>query len=398
MVRAAAKNHALRRHRHRPGRLRRAREKLAAGGGKLGFADRYALAAKAFSHTAEYDGMIASWLTARDEKGAARAFPDRLNLSFRAPSGCATARTRTSRPPSTSSPPRREAPRALPPAPGQGALLQQHRSTPTPPAESLPHVRRSPPACIVKHSEPLRRGHRAVRPWRPTGARSLTDPRPRSAASSPSTERWTATRPRPCRSSSSRWSSPRRTTRRRGRCSRPKQERAPAGDRAGVKLRAEPPRREARGRRAPRSDRDGRLRRRRSFVRHEATAHAGRDETTSSSPGAWRKLVKSNAIVVWKRRPPLGVGAGQMSRVDSYAHRRGEGARVRLARRVRGRLGRLLPLSATAWSSLAEAGMRAVIQPGGSVRDAEVIAAADAHGISHGVHRHAALPALRPRP
>ena len=57
-------------------------KKLAASGGKLGFADRYALAAKAFSHTAEYDGMISSWLTARDAKGAARAFPDRLNLQF----------------------------------------------------------------------------------------------------------------------------------------------------------------------------------------------------------------------------------------------------------------------------------------------------------------------------
>jgi phosphoribosylaminoimidazolecarboxamide formyltransferase/IMP cyclohydrolase len=46
-------------------------------------ADRYALAAKAFSHTAEYDGMISSWLTARDANGAAREFPDRLNLQYR---------------------------------------------------------------------------------------------------------------------------------------------------------------------------------------------------------------------------------------------------------------------------------------------------------------------------
>ena len=83
MVRAAAKNHAFVAIVTDPADYAPLAKKLAAGGGKLGFADRYALAAKAFSHTAEYDGMISSWLTARDEKGAARAFPDRLNLSFR---------------------------------------------------------------------------------------------------------------------------------------------------------------------------------------------------------------------------------------------------------------------------------------------------------------------------
>jgi phosphoribosylaminoimidazolecarboxamide formyltransferase/IMP cyclohydrolase len=42
----------------------------------------------------------------------------------------------------------------------------------------------------------------------------------------------------------------------------------------------------------------------------------------------------------------------------------------------------------------AEAGITAVIQPGGSMRDEEVIAAADEHGMAHGLHRHAAFPAL----
>ncbi len=82
MVRAAAKNHAFVAIVTDPADYASLAKKLAANGGKLGFADRYALAAKAFSHTAEYDGMISSWLTARDEKGAARAFPDRLNLQF----------------------------------------------------------------------------------------------------------------------------------------------------------------------------------------------------------------------------------------------------------------------------------------------------------------------------
>jgi phosphoribosylaminoimidazolecarboxamide formyltransferase/IMP cyclohydrolase len=82
MVRASAKNHAFVAVVTDPADYAGLAKKLAASGGKLGFADRYALAAKAFSHTAEYDGMISSWLTARDEKGAAREFPDRLNLQF----------------------------------------------------------------------------------------------------------------------------------------------------------------------------------------------------------------------------------------------------------------------------------------------------------------------------
>jgi phosphoribosylaminoimidazolecarboxamide formyltransferase/IMP cyclohydrolase len=83
MVRAAAKNHAFVAVVTDPADYAGIQRKMKAGGGALGMDDRYALAAKAFSHTAEYDGMISSWLTARDAKGAARAFPDRLNLQFR---------------------------------------------------------------------------------------------------------------------------------------------------------------------------------------------------------------------------------------------------------------------------------------------------------------------------
>jgi phosphoribosylaminoimidazolecarboxamide formyltransferase/IMP cyclohydrolase len=82
MVRASAKNHAFVAIVTDPADYAPLAGKLAANGGRLGFADRYALAAKAFSHTAEYDGMISSWLTARDESGAVRAFPDRMNLQY----------------------------------------------------------------------------------------------------------------------------------------------------------------------------------------------------------------------------------------------------------------------------------------------------------------------------
>ena len=53
---------------------------LAANGSVLSTATRFALARKAFSHTAAYDGAISNWLTARGPDGAAAAFPDRFNL------------------------------------------------------------------------------------------------------------------------------------------------------------------------------------------------------------------------------------------------------------------------------------------------------------------------------
>jgi phosphoribosylaminoimidazolecarboxamide formyltransferase/IMP cyclohydrolase len=83
MVRAAAKNHAFVAIVTDPADYPAILQKMKAGGGSIGSDDRYALAAKAFSHTAEYDGMISNWLTAREPSGRARDFPDRLNLQFR---------------------------------------------------------------------------------------------------------------------------------------------------------------------------------------------------------------------------------------------------------------------------------------------------------------------------
>nr|HEX4317910.1 bifunctional phosphoribosylaminoimidazolecarboxamide formyltransferase/IMP cyclohydrolase [Kofleriaceae bacterium] len=96
---------------------------------------------------------------------------------------------------------------------------------------------------------------------------------------------------------------------------------------------------------------------------------------------AWRvaKHVKSNAIVFAKGGVTLAIGAGQMSRVDS----------VRICER---KAGDKLAGSAVASDAffpfrdgvdvLASAGARAVVQPGGSVRDDEVITAADEHGLA----------------
>jgi phosphoribosylaminoimidazolecarboxamide formyltransferase/IMP cyclohydrolase len=99
---------------------------------------------------------------------------------------------------------------------------------------------------------------------------------------------------------------------------------------------------------------------------------------------AWRvcKFVKSNAIVYARDRSTIGIGAGQMSRVYSSRLAAMKAADEKL------------PVAGAVMASdaffpfrdgidvAAEYGIRAVIQPGGSKRDDEVIAAADGHGMA----------------
>jgi phosphoribosylaminoimidazolecarboxamide formyltransferase/IMP cyclohydrolase len=98
----------------------------------------------------------------------------------------------------------------------------------------------------------------------------------------------------------------------------------------------------------------------------------------------WRvaKFVKSNAIVYGKDNMTIGVGAGQMSRVNS----------ARIAGIKAEQAGLPVPGSVMASDAFfpfrdgidqaAQAGITAVIQPGGSMRDEETIAAADEHGMA----------------
>jgi phosphoribosylaminoimidazolecarboxamide formyltransferase/IMP cyclohydrolase len=99
---------------------------------------------------------------------------------------------------------------------------------------------------------------------------------------------------------------------------------------------------------------------------------------------AWRvaKFVKSNAIVYCKDGATLGVGAGQMSRVDSarIAALKARAAGLALAGSVMAS-DAFFPFR-DGLDQAAEVGVTAVIQPGGSLRDAEVIAAADEHGMA----------------
>jgi phosphoribosylaminoimidazolecarboxamide formyltransferase/IMP cyclohydrolase len=57
-------------------------EELKANGGALSFPTRFALARKAFTHTARYDGAIANWLTSLDAENKPTVFPERLQLAF----------------------------------------------------------------------------------------------------------------------------------------------------------------------------------------------------------------------------------------------------------------------------------------------------------------------------
>ncbi|HIQ31217.1 MAG TPA: bifunctional phosphoribosylaminoimidazolecarboxamide formyltransferase/IMP cyclohydrolase [Aquifex aeolicus] len=114
------------------------------------------------------------------------------------------------------------------------------------------------------------------------------------------------------------------------------------------------------------------------------TRRKPREEEMEDLLFAWKvcKYVKSNAVVIAKGRKTLAIGSGQVSRVDSLR------CAVEKARR------RGIDLSGAVLASEAffpfrdsidlahEVGIRAIIHPGGSVRDSEVFCAADEHGIA----------------
>jgi phosphoribosylaminoimidazolecarboxamide formyltransferase/IMP cyclohydrolase len=108
------------------------------------------------------------------------------------------------------------------------------------------------------------------------------------------------------------------------------------------------------------------------------------DEELDNLRFAWRAVagIKSNAIVLARDGATIGIGAGQMSRVDSSflaAHKARQAGHDTT--------GAVLASDAffpfrDGIDHAAAAGVRAVVQPGGSVRDAEVIAAANEHGMA----------------
>jgi phosphoribosylaminoimidazolecarboxamide formyltransferase/IMP cyclohydrolase len=91
------------------------------------------------------------------------------------------------------------------------------------------------------------------------------------------------------------------------------------------------------------------------------------------------RSVKSNAILLASGGATVGVGMGQVNRVDS--------ARLAVARAGERAAGSVAASDAffpfpDGLEVLAQGGVRAVVQPGGSMRDAEVVAAAEAAGLT----------------
>jgi phosphoribosylaminoimidazolecarboxamide formyltransferase/IMP cyclohydrolase len=112
-----------------------------------------------------------------------------------------------------------------------------------------------------------------------------------------------------------------------------------------------------------------------------ATGAPADEQTLADLEFAWRSLraVKSNAILLAHEGATVGVGMGQVNRVDSSRL-----AVTRAGDRAKGSVGAsdaFFPFP-DGLEVLIEAGVRAVVQPGGSIRDAEVIAAAEAAGIT----------------
>jgi phosphoribosylaminoimidazolecarboxamide formyltransferase/IMP cyclohydrolase len=376
MVRAAAKNHEFVAIVTDPADYARIAQKLAAGGGALAYDDRFALAAKAFSHTAEYDGMISNWLTARDANGIAREFPDRFNAQFRLaqplrygenPHQSAAFYVERDPPPGTLARFRQL----------QGKELSYNNIADADAAWECCRTFDVPACVIIKHANPCGVAI-ADSPLAAYRNAFLTDPTSAFGgiiAFNRAVDRETAEA-----------------------VARQFVEVviAPAYDDAARELFA-----------AKKNVRLLAIDVARDFNRHEMKRVGGglllqtaddydvaelrivtrRDPTKDEMNDlifAFRvaKYVKSNAIVFCRHGMTLGVGAGQMSRVDS----------TRIAAIKAKNAGLALRGSVVASDAffpfrdgldvVAKAGARAVIQPGGSVRDDEVIAAADEHGLA----------------
>ena len=113
----------------------------------------------------------------------------------------------------------------------------------------------------------------------------------------------------------------------------------------------------------------------------QVSGQAVDEQTMKDLEFAWRSVrsVKSNAILLAKNTASVGIGMGQVNRVDSAKL-----AVARAGERVKGSIAAsdaFFPF-ADGLQILIDAGVVAVVQPGGSVRDEEVIAAANAGGIA----------------
>ncbi len=377
MLRSAAKNHAAVAVVVDPADYARVLEELRATG-EVSAATRFALATKAFAHTAAYDGAIANYLSALDAQGARGAFPGVLSLQFaklqdmrygeNPHQAAAFYRDAEARPGGIAGY------RQL-----QGKALSYNNVADADAAWECVKGFAEPACVIVKHANPCGAalGKSTLDAYRkafktdPTSAfggiiafnRALD-----GAAAAQVGKQFAEVIIAP---------------------------RVDAGARAAFAKKANLRVLEVPLARAPNAldlKRVGGGLLAQSADAHELAA-ADLKAVTKRKPGkaqladllfAWRvaKFVKSNAIVFVKGGMTLGVGAGQMSRIDS--------ARIAAIKAKAAGLSLKGSVAASdaffpfrdGLDAVAKAGAVAVIQPGGSVRDDEVIAAADARKVA----------------
>jgi phosphoribosylaminoimidazolecarboxamide formyltransferase/IMP cyclohydrolase len=347
-------------------------EALASGGPEE--AQRYELAVKAFVHTARYDGVIAAWLSARTSDGSAERFPRHLAIYAERVSVLRYGEN-----------PHQAA--ALYRLPGEGpslatALVLQGKEISfnnlldLDAALALAQELDPPAAVVVKHTNPcgvalgatLEEAYRRARECDPRsafgGIVALTGEVDGGAARALA-ETFLEAVVAPGFSSEAREI-----------LGAKKNLRLVVAPIAGA-ARGQDLRRVWGGLLAQEPDRpaaeDGPWK--------VVTRRAPTDEELAALRFAWRvvKHVKSNAVVFARAGRTAGIGAGQMSRVDA----------VEVARRKAGASLAGTVLASDAFFpfpdgliAAAEAGATAVVQPGGSVRDEEVIAAADERGVA----------------
>jgi phosphoribosylaminoimidazolecarboxamide formyltransferase / IMP cyclohydrolase len=380
MVRAAAKNHASVTVVVDPGDYRALLDELAANQGATTIPMRQKLAAKAFAHTAQYDAMVSAYFTGAIG-GAAPTFPDDLNLSFRKHLDLRYGEN-----------PHQQAafytdPRAIGASVTQARQIQGKELSYNNIADSdtaLECVRQFDfPACvIVKHANPCgvaradNIGDAYARAYRtdPTSAyggviafnRELDEATARAIVDQQFVEVIIA----PAVSDAAKaLLSPKDNVRvlEAGDLTLPVTQLLEYKSVAGGLLV---------------QTRDN------GVVRaQELRAVTKRVPTLAELDDlifAWRvvKYVKSNAIVCVKHKATVGIGAGQMSRVVSSQI-------AALKAKDAGLDMQSAAIASDAYfpfrdglDAVAELGVKSVIQPGGSKRDAEVIAAADEHGIA----------------
>ncbi|MGO9990743.1 MAG: bifunctional phosphoribosylaminoimidazolecarboxamide formyltransferase/IMP cyclohydrolase [Steroidobacteraceae bacterium] len=380
MVRAAAKNHASVTVVVDPGDYRGLLDELAANQGATRIVVRQKLAAKAFAHTAQYDAMVSAYFTGAIG-GDSATFPDDLNLSFRKRSDLRYGEN-----------PHQQAafysdPRAIGASVAQARQLQGKELSYNNIADgdtALECVRQfEAPACvIVKHANPcgvaladsLEQAYTRAYLTDPTSAfggiiavnRELDAAAARAILERQFVEVILA---------------PRVASEAKALLAAKDAIRVlEVGDLAKPVSQLLEYKSVAGGLLAQTRD-DGAVR---VQDLHVVTQRPPSPAELDDLLFAWRvaKYVKSNAIVCAKHTATLGVGAGQMSRVISS----------RIAALKAQEEGLSLQSASAASDAffpfrdgldvIAELGIRSVIQPGGSKRDAEVIAAADEHGIA----------------